>query len=118
MTSMTPTLQAGEDAAAAVAKTENRVKLSAMHEKISSVEYVYPQSAPTLTIAVVLLNNGFSIIGESACADPKNFNKELGQEMALANAVRKIWPLEGYLLREKLSFVDKVTRSLDEGVAT
>lgn len=102
MTSITPTLESVDAAAAAVAKTNDRITLSAMHEKISSVEYIHPTSVPTLTIAIVVLTNGYSVTGESACADPKNFNKQLGQEFALANAVRKIWSLEGYLLRERL----------------
>lgn len=95
-------LQAADEYAAAIAQTPDRVSLKQMHEKISSVEYLYSKSAPTLTIAVVILDNGFSIIGESACADPKNFNIEAGRKFALENAVRKIWPLEGYVLRERL----------------
>ena len=102
MISITPTLDAAEAIAMSAAKTDNRVSLASMHEKISSVEYLHPISTPTLTIAVVILQNGYSVIGESACADPKNFNKEFGRKFALANAVSKIWPLEGYLLRERL----------------
>lgn len=43
-----------------------------------------------------------TVIGESACASPENFNAELGHKIARANAVQKIWPLEGYLLRQRL----------------
>ena len=88
--------------AAEVAKTDDRVTLKQMHDKVASVEYLHPQSAPTLTIAVVTLDNGFAVTGESACADPKNFNKELGQKFAAENAIKKIWALEGYVLRERL----------------
>ena len=88
--------------AAEVAKTDDRVTLKQMHDKIAFVEYIYPQSAPTLTIAIVTLDNGFALTGESACADPKNFNKELGQKFACENAIKKIWALEGYILRERL----------------
>lgn len=95
-------LRAGDEAAASVAKTDNRVTLKEMHEKITSIEYLYPASVSTLTIAVVTLENGFTVTGESACADPKNFNKELGQKFARDAAIRKIWELEGYLLRQRL----------------
>lgn len=58
-----------------------------------------------LTFCVLVLKNGFTVSGESACASPENFNADLGQKIARANAVNKIWPLEGYLLRQKLSEV-------------
>lgn len=56
-----------------------------------------------LTVCCLTLRNGFTVVGESACASPENFNKELGERIARQNAREKIWPLEGYLLREKLA---------------
>lgn len=56
-----------------------------------------------LTICVLVLRNGFTVTGESACASPENFDAEIGQNIARANAIQKIWPLEGYLLKQKLS---------------
>ena len=56
-----------------------------------------------LTIAVLVLKNGFTVTGESACASPENFDAELGAKIAVQNAKSKIWPLEGYLLKSKLS---------------
>ena len=50
-----------------------------------------------------MLRNGFTVTGESACASPENFDPEIGQNVARENAVNKIWMLEGYLLKEKLS---------------
>jgi hypothetical protein len=55
-----------------------------------------------LTLCVLVLRNGFTVTGESACASPENFDAELGQKIAKANAMAKIWPLEGYLLKQKL----------------
>jgi hypothetical protein len=55
-----------------------------------------------LTICVIKLANGFTVTGESACASPENFNQEIGNSIALANAKQKIWLLEGYLLKERL----------------
>jgi hypothetical protein len=55
-----------------------------------------------LTFCVLVLANGFTVTGESACASPENFNAELGRKIARANAVNKIWPLEGYLLKQQL----------------
>jgi len=55
-----------------------------------------------LTFCVLVLSNGFTVTGESACASPENFDAEIGQKIARANAVQKIWPLEGYLLKQRL----------------
>lgn len=55
-----------------------------------------------LTFCVLVLRNGFTVTGESACASPENFDAELGRKIARQNAVAKIWPLMGYELRTKL----------------
>ena len=56
-----------------------------------------------LTFCVLILRNGFTVTGESACASPENFDAEIGRKIARENAVNKIWALEGYLLKEQLS---------------
>lgn len=56
-----------------------------------------------LTFCVLILRNGFTVTGESACASPKNFDAEIGRKIARQNAVAKIWPLMGYELRSKLA---------------
>ena len=56
-----------------------------------------------LTFCVLVLRNGFTVTGESACASPENFNAEIGRKIARENAVNKIWPLEGYLLKNTFS---------------
>jgi hypothetical protein len=60
----------------------------------------------TLTVCCLHLENGFTVTGESACASPENFNSELGQKIARDNAKQKIWALEGYCLRNKLTEVN------------
>lgn len=57
---------------------------------------------PLLTFCVLVLKNGFTVTGESACASPENFNAEIGRKIARDNARNKIWLLEGYLLRQRL----------------
>lgn len=56
----------------------------------------------TLTICVLVLKNGFTVTGESACASPENFDAAIGRKIARENAVQKIWPLMGYALKERL----------------
>ena len=56
-----------------------------------------------LTFCVLVLRNGFTVTGESACASPENFDAEIGKKIARTNAVNKVWPLMGYELRSKLA---------------
>ncbi|MGL5281211.1 MAG: Gp49 family protein [Plesiomonas shigelloides] len=65
--------------------------------------WVADPSTDLLTFCVLVLQNGFTVTGESACASPENFDAEIGRKIARQNAVNKIWPLEGYLLKQKLS---------------
>ena len=62
-----------------------------------------PKSLDLLTFCILVLRNGFTVTGESACASPENFDAEIGRKIARANAVQKIWPLMGYELRSKLA---------------
>lgn len=86
----------------AVQKTPNRVALDSMLEKVADVEYLHPSYLPTMTIAVVLMKNGFAVVGKSAPADPLNFDADLGRKFAYEDAIRQLWPLEAYALRERM----------------
>jgi hypothetical protein len=63
---------------------------------------VVPPALSLLTFCVLVLQNGFTVTGESACASPENFDAEVGRKIARANAVNKIWPLMGYALKQQL----------------
>lgn len=56
-----------------------------------------------LTFCVLVLRNGFTVTGESACASPENFNAEIGRHIARENAIAKVWPLLGFRLRDELA---------------
>lgn len=62
-----------------------------------------PSSLSLLTFCVLMLRNGFTVTGESACASPENFDAEIGRSIARRNAVDKIWPLMGYELKTQLA---------------
>ena len=62
-----------------------------------------PEALDLLTFCVLVLRNGFTVTGESACASPENFNAEIGRRIAREHAVAKCWPLMGYALKERLS---------------
>ena len=63
---------------------------------------VYDQAMNLLTFCVLVLKNGFTVTGESACASPENFDADIGRKIARQNAVAKIWPLLGFSLKQKL----------------
>jgi hypothetical protein len=50
----------------------------------------------------LVLRNGFTVTGESACASPENFDAGIGRKIARQNAEQKIWPLMGYALKQEL----------------
>ena len=60
-------------------------------------------SLALLTFCVLVLQNGFTVTGESACASPENFDAEIGRKIARKDAVSKCWPLMGYSLRSRLN---------------
>ena len=81
--------------------TAPRVTPDRLEEVIVSEQYhVFPES--TFTACLLKLANGYTVLGESACASPENFNAELGRKIARNNAKNKIWQLEGYLLKQQL----------------
>jgi N-acetyl-beta-hexosaminidase len=55
-----------------------------------------------LTFCVLVLRNGFTVTGESACVTKANFDAEIGKKVARQNAITKIWPLMGYALKQQL----------------
>ena len=74
----------------------------AVRRGIASPEVLKP-SLNLLTFCVLVLRNGFTVTGESACASPENFDAEIGRKIARENAIDKVWPLLGYELRTKLA---------------
>lgn len=77
-----------------------KVTKEGMEKRIKSTDYmVLPNS--TVTICNIVVENGFSLRGEAACVDPRNFDMEIGRQLAYRDAFSKLWPLEGYLLAER-----------------
>lgn len=104
-------LQVTDEASAAVA-TAPRVSLQSIEDKIKA-EYTFTadkalagcaivDEVKIMTICLIIMENGFTVIGKTAPASPANFNAELGMKLSREDAIRQIWALEGYALREKL----------------
>ena len=106
-------LKVTDEQSKAVQKTPNRVALADIEAAIMT-EYCFTADkalgdAPivadvaVLTICIIVMNNGFSVIGKSAPADPANFNEELGRKFAREDAIRQLWPLMGFALRDRIN---------------
>lgn len=79
---------------------------TAEHGTVGSADHVHPDDRvplSLLTFCVLVLQNGYTVTGESACASPVNFDSKIGRVVARKNAVEKIWPLMGYELKCRLA---------------
>jgi|GEM_PF-820015 len=77
---------------------------------------VFPMAASLklLTICVLVLRNGFTVTGTSACASPDNFDADIGRRVARQDAVRQVWPLLGYALRDRLHHAQDVASAITQ----
>jgi hypothetical protein len=69
------------------------------------------------TICQLILMNGFSVIGTSACIDPRQFDLNIGRDIAFQDAKRQIWKLEGYLAIQEVylkSLKDMLVKASDK----
>jgi hypothetical protein len=60
------------------------------------------ESLDVLSICILVMKNGFTVIGKSAPASAENYDMQLGIQFAYEDAVRQLWPLMGYALRDRL----------------
>lgn len=61
-----------------------------------------PEELRLLTVCLMVLQNGYTLIGHSACASKANFNEEIGQRLAREDCIRQMWAPMGYHLRQNL----------------
>lgn len=61
------------------------------------------QSLSLITFCVLMLRNGYTVAGHSACASPENYNEQKGRDVAREHAFEQVWPLMGYQLKSKLA---------------
>lgn len=52
------------------------------------------------TICFMTLNNGYEVVGQSACVNPDDFNKEMGEEFAYEDAMGQVGKMVGYMMHE------------------
>lgn len=83
------------------ASPAERVTQEYMRNRIVEEGFTNPALTPTVTICTLILDNGYSVRGESACVNPANYDPAIGAKIAYDDAFKKLWPLFGFLLAEK-----------------
>lgn len=82
-------------------KKRTSVSLNDIEAKVTRTVFsVLPDT--TTTICQLFMENGYVVLGTSACVDKTKYNQALGEKFAYEDAINKAWPLEGYLLAEEI----------------
>lgn len=86
-----------------------------LESKIKEVQY-HQFDGTTVTVCCMTLENGFNVIGESACISPAYFDDEIGKKVARENAFEQLWKLYGFNAKQEqhygkewMMFTDGVT---------
>jgi len=85
--------------------TAPRVTLAGINKKIVNIDVIQhtTRNGSILRWAILEMSNGFSITGKpSASVSPENDDVEIGEKIAVDNAMSEAWGYEGYLLAEEL----------------
>lgn len=106
-------LQDGVEAADALlgeTTPPDRVTIDEIEACIVDTAYLHPGAilfrAPgdplnNLTICIITLDNGFTVVGKSACVDPRLYDEQKGRELAREDAVRQVWAYLGFRLADR-----------------
>ena len=65
-------------------------------------EHYWHVPGTTFTLCVLIPENNIPQVGESACADPAEFNAEAGRVAARNKALGKVWDAYGTILKNKI----------------
>ena len=87
--------------ALAAALPERKLTKEFLEGEIGKVEY--NRFGETNTHCTITTKSGFTFTGESACVDPNNFDRELGEKFAYEQAFEKMWMPYGFWLHKALA---------------
>lgn len=54
------------------------------------------------TVCILVLENGFNVVGTSGVVDIEHFDEDIGKEYAKEKALDKVWELEAYVLQNSI----------------
>ena len=89
---------------------------AATSEIMTAQQAIDSKHLETTTLCFLVLKSGFTVVGKSACADPSEFDQVKGEKFAREDAIRQIWALEGYLLKQSLAKTPSPQQSFEEAL--
>lgn len=76
----------------------DHVTKESIEARISGTKYT--RLSPRTTLCLLTLDNGYEVVGFSACVDERNYDEQIGRKVAYEDAITQLWPLFGFLLSE------------------
>lgn len=70
---------------------------------LAALQHPVHESVKLVNVHVLIMKNGFAVVGKSACASPENYDFDIGRKVARQDAVNQLWPLMGYALRDQIA---------------
>lgn len=97
--------------------TRDREKLQEQFEEQGKTKYVTTEMVDdeiqyaqyhrfgdtTVTVCCLTLRNGFTVVGKSACANPDNFEAELGEQLAFDDARQQVFAHLAFRLCDEMT---------------
>lgn len=105
---MTESLEA-TDKYGAEGATAPRITLDYIKDQIEQQWFVTADRIPSerarlavvekikhITVCLMIMKNGFCVIGKSAPMSPENFDEEKGKTFAYEDCIRQLWPMYAF----------------------
>lgn len=83
-----------------------QVKFEDLEAKGAVAEY-HRIGETTTIVCSLTLPSGFVVIGQASCINPDVFDEQAGIELAHQDAMRKLWELEAYRVKENAFEAEK-----------
>lgn len=81
--------------------TAPRITLAPIEAEIVDKCFWQPQNT-TVTVCLIKLKNGYTVVGHAACVSTTNFDADLGEKIAYQHAIDQCWSLFGFQLATQL----------------
>lgn len=80
----------------------NKITKQQIDEIVKNSKFDVKKVFGKCTVVSMQLPNGFVLVESSACVDPKNYDRALGEQICKEKLINRVWELEGYRLQSEL----------------
>lgn len=81
----------------------NKITKEQIDEIVKNSKFDVKKVFGKCTVVSMQLPNGFVLVESSACVDPKNYDRALGEQICKEKLINRVWELEGYRLQNDLN---------------